>query len=388
MKIKKIELLFYPLDCGIFISLLQLKFTIIIIKMSQSNTEFSIYIPTLRKQYRVEYIIYLFWVFGLGNVDRIDFVPIMKSKLEAADLEEGELPELIEDTKFRQAFLYIRHNTEWAAELVQTIEEHGSYRFYPYKVAHENINGNPNEYWVIRKNTSPIPYATTDLNIHQLANNNALLEARLAELEAKNRLLEDLLDELDESSSTHEEEEDEHEDEDDSFQMPRIPDDVYVTKTCQQCNQEKSLLSTSIHCVDCSFENLNKMGIYTEPYAPRVYHPDEEHDVDAEEHEEHAVKHAVTAECHDEYHCYKGRYGGYGGNDGGYFGEDNDQSESDEDPSSSVEVVLSIGMCSDCGEEKEIIAYDYTKLNYNLCEDCVSNLSHGLDMLRKMYKHV
>lgn len=399
---KKIELLFYQLDCGIFYQLLQLKFAIIIIiiiKMSQSNTEFSIYIPTLRKQYRVEYIIYLFWVFGLGNVDRVDFVPIMKSKNDAADQEEGELPELVEDTKFRQAFLYIRRNTEWAAELVKAIEEHGSYRFYPYKVARENITGNPNEYWAIRKNTNPIPYATTELNIHQLANNNTLLEARIAELEDKNKLLEELIEMsvscIKEDEDEEYEEQEEDDEDDDSFQMPRIPDIEYVTKTCQQCNQEHSILSTSVYCVDCSFENLNKMGIYTEPYTPRVYHTDEEvEEVDAE-----TYRREEYSKRDGGYGGNDGRYfgraddGGYGGNDGGYFGRADGESESgdeeaayydeeDGDISSSIDVVRTISTCSDCGQEKIIIAYDYTKLNYNMCEECVTNLGNGLSSNR------
>ena len=34
-----------------------------------------------------------------------------------------------------------------------------------------------------------MPYATTELNIHQLAHNNSLLEARILELEEENKKL-------------------------------------------------------------------------------------------------------------------------------------------------------------------------------------------------------
>jgi len=50
---------------------------------------------------------------------------------------------------------------------------------------------NPNEYWVILKNKAPVPYAKTHLNIHQLAHNNSLLEAKVAEMEKEIAYLND-----------------------------------------------------------------------------------------------------------------------------------------------------------------------------------------------------
>jgi hypothetical protein len=244
--------------------------------MSQSTDNFSIYIPTLRKKYNVEYISYVFWHCGLGSVDRIDFVPIMKPKQDSIDLEKGEPSDLVEDTKFRQAFLYVRPDTKWTRKLVQPIEQDGSFRFYPYR--RDYACGDENEYWLIRKNINPIPYATTELNVHQLVNNNALLEARVAELEAKNKEFEECLlalteeklrqikQNLDADISDDEESKLDETVYDDSYKLPdAIPDDTYVIKTCRSCNKNERMLSSVIHCSDCSDIVFMNHGLYNTP---------------------------------------------------------------------------------------------------------------------------
>ena len=44
-----------------------------------------------------------------------------------------------------------------------------------------------------------MPYATTELNIHQLAHNNSLLEARILELEEENKKLNEELNKITEA---------------------------------------------------------------------------------------------------------------------------------------------------------------------------------------------
>lgn len=140
---------------------------------AQSN-DYSLYIPTINKKYSAELIINMFWKFFMGIVDRIDFVPIMKQPKDTTK-------EPFEDANFRQAFIYIRPKTQWASFITDSIENAGSYRFYPYP----EKQGAPSEYWLILKNKNPVPYSQTHLNVHQLAHNNSLLETKVSEMEAK-----------------------------------------------------------------------------------------------------------------------------------------------------------------------------------------------------------
>lgn len=146
---------------------------------SQSNN-YSLYIPTIHKKYTAEMIINIFWKFFMGNVDRIDFVTIMKQPKDATK-------EPVEDPNFWQAFIYVRPMTTWATVVTDAIDNTGSYKFFPNQHAHPDPNkqGNPKEYWIILKNNNPVPYSETHLNIHQLAHNNSLLETKFAEMEAE-----------------------------------------------------------------------------------------------------------------------------------------------------------------------------------------------------------
>jgi hypothetical protein len=143
---------------------------------SSSNSEISLYIPTIKKSYSVDRVMNIFWKHGLGKIARIDFVSIMKTNKDA---EPTECP------NFKQAFLYIDTRSSWHPDILNSIEEKTPYKIYPNKDETFEHLRDTREYWLIFKNNSPVPYATTTLNVHQLANNLALLEAQFAEREAQ-----------------------------------------------------------------------------------------------------------------------------------------------------------------------------------------------------------
>ena len=137
-----------------------------------SNTMSSLYIPTVKACYSVEKIVFLLWKHGLGKVVRVDFAPIIRGNDE-------ECP------NFKQAFLYVDPMSAWHPDIVKSIEDGTPYKIYPNREeAFEHLR-DEKEYWIILKNKSPVPYTTTTLNVHQLANNLALLEKQIAEREAE-----------------------------------------------------------------------------------------------------------------------------------------------------------------------------------------------------------
>jgi hypothetical protein len=136
------------------------------------STEISLYIPSVKISYTVDKIVFLFWRHGLGKVDRIDFVPIIKANDK-------------ECLHFKQAFLYVDPRSAWHPDIVKSIENGSPYKIYPNRDETFDHLRDEKEYWLILKNKSPVPYATTTLNVHQLANNLALLEAQFKELEEK-----------------------------------------------------------------------------------------------------------------------------------------------------------------------------------------------------------
>ena len=140
--------------------------------MSSANTMSSLYIPSVKISYSVEKIVFLFWRHGLGKVDRVDFVPIIRANDK-------------ECANFKQAFLYVDPKSAWHPDIVKSIEDGIPYRVYPNREETFEHLRDEKEYWLILKNKSPVPYATTTLNVHQLANNLALLEQQLAEREAQ-----------------------------------------------------------------------------------------------------------------------------------------------------------------------------------------------------------
>ena len=140
--------------------------------MSSANPASSLYIPSVKISYSVEKIVFLFWRHGLGKVDRVDFVPIIRANDK-------------ECANFKQAFLYVDPRSSWHPDIVKSIEDCIPYRVYPNREETFEHLRDEKEYWLILKNKSPVPYATTTLNVHQLANNLALLEQQLSEREAR-----------------------------------------------------------------------------------------------------------------------------------------------------------------------------------------------------------
>lgn len=142
----------------------------------------SLYIPSVKISYTEDRIKTIFGTLGLGLVDRIDFAPIMKT---VSGKEEK-----IECNKFKQAFLYIdlKKECEWSPEIINALDENRGHKIYP--------NREQNEYWLILKNKTPVPYANTELNIHQLALYNSILEARIIEMEQEIKKLKEEKDEM------------------------------------------------------------------------------------------------------------------------------------------------------------------------------------------------
>jgi hypothetical protein len=141
--------------------------------MSAHNTPFCLHIPVMKKTYSAELIKNIFWRHFLGNIDRVDFVPIVRS-IDCND-------DLIQEDKiFHQAFIYKEERENWSADLMREIEEKTYYElnFTPC----EQEKDKP-DCWKIQKSTITIPYANTKLNIHQLNHENVLLKAKLAEFE-------------------------------------------------------------------------------------------------------------------------------------------------------------------------------------------------------------
>jgi hypothetical protein len=137
-----------------------------------SSSSNSLYIPSVKMSYTVDKIKFLFWKFGFGKVDRVDFVPIVKANDK-------------ECLNFKMAFLYVDTKSAWHPDIITSIEQGAPYKVYPNRDETFEHLRDEKEYWLILKNKSPVPYATTSLNVHQLANNLAELEARLAERDAQ-----------------------------------------------------------------------------------------------------------------------------------------------------------------------------------------------------------
>ena len=139
-------------------------------------TQISLYIPTLKVSCDANRLIYVFWKFGLGKIDRVDFVPIMIPVIGKTELEE--------DRRFKKAFIYLDVQSSWHPDIIKAVEEEKPYKFYPNRDEHfESLRDD--SYWLLLKNKSPVPYTTTSLNVHQLAHNNTLLEAKVSDMEAE-----------------------------------------------------------------------------------------------------------------------------------------------------------------------------------------------------------
>jgi hypothetical protein len=143
--------------------------------MSSTNTQvmYSVYIPTISKVNTEEIISNYFALNCVGKVERVDFV-------EHPSHAKG----LHSDVKdFQQAFVHFTPQQK-THEIMEAIEQKGSYRFYPCeKLINTCSFKEQNEYWILLKNKNPVP--KTELNVDQLAHNQKLMEERYAQMEER-----------------------------------------------------------------------------------------------------------------------------------------------------------------------------------------------------------
>jgi len=125
----------------------------------------SLIIEILKTIYTEDMIINIFWKNFLGKVYRVDFEPIINN-------ETGSI-----NNEYQTAIIYRDEKYDWSNEVIKSINQSGNFILY-----HTNFDGS-NDCWTMRKNTNPIPMATTTRNIHQLQHENEALKARIAELE-------------------------------------------------------------------------------------------------------------------------------------------------------------------------------------------------------------
>jgi hypothetical protein len=128
---------------------------------------FSVFIPTISKVHTEEIIANYFDLNYVGKVERVDFVEFQN------DEKKG----------YQKAFVHFSPQKK-TGEIMEAIEQKGSYRFYPCE---RMINvcsfKEQNEYWILLKNRNPVP--KTELNIDQLAHNQKLLEEKASRMEEK-----------------------------------------------------------------------------------------------------------------------------------------------------------------------------------------------------------
>lgn len=305
----------------------------------QQSNDYSIYIPTINKKYGADYIVYLFWKAYLGNIDRIDFVPIV-----------GKMKDdpLAEDPHFWQAFIYVRPKTQWGKFMTDAIEKDGSYRFYPNQQLNLDLQSkcNPNEYWVILKNKTPVPYAQTHLNIHQLAHNNSLLETKVSDMEEEMLKMKE--------------------------EIARLKDenDTLLCQTKEsidrhRCNSHSTTESEAESFVN-SWENILRMmeeqqTINKEDYdALKAMEQDEDLVYDDSGEMTPRGRTLVRTDSETYYKYEMLDVDGYNNGDVAPRGE-----------AIAIEVV-DLETCSECGFKGELVAYGWRHADDNLCRDCVN----------------
>lgn len=328
----------------------------------ETNSGYSLYIPRLNKKYSGDYIVYLFWKCYIGNIDRIDFVPIVVNK-------EGKEP--VEDTTFWQAFIYVRPDTKWGVFMTKEIDLKGSFRFYPHQFPHANPSqpGNPKEYWIILKNNTPIPYAQTHLNIHQLANNNSLLETKVAEMEAEILKIKAKMEEMVQDVAR--------------LQYDNDTMSMQLSESAgrQRCDSHSTTESEAEGFVN-SFENILRMaeeqeGIYrdengmTEEDRQQMYSVSSCDNNDGREREEDLVYDS------DGEASPRGRIVKKDANNNTYYQYEmldvDGYNNGDVAPRGwKVSNESLIETCSECGYKGNLFAYGWRHADDNLCQDCVN----------------
>jgi hypothetical protein len=144
----------------------------------------SVFIPTIPKVHTEEIITNYFALNCVGKVERVDFV----------EFQSG-VKGLHGDVKdFQQAFVHFSPQQK-TREIMEAIEQKGSYRFYPFK--------DQNQYWILLKNKNPVP--KTELNVNQLAHNQKLMEEREALMVEKMEKMEQRMAQMEERYAQMEE---------------------------------------------------------------------------------------------------------------------------------------------------------------------------------------
>jgi len=137
--------------------------------MASSNTQmYSVFIPTISKAHTEEIIANYFALNSVGKVERVDFV----------EFQNDEEDRACDAKRFHQAFVHFSPQRK-THEIMEAIEQKGSYRFYPFK--------EQTQYWILLKNKNPVP--KTDLNVNQLAHNQKLMEERYVQMEEREALM-------------------------------------------------------------------------------------------------------------------------------------------------------------------------------------------------------
>ena len=135
---------------------------------SSNNQMYSVFIPTISKAHTEEIIANYFALNSVGKVERVDFV----------EFQNDEEDRACDAKRFHQAFVHFSPQQK-TREIMEAIEQKGSYRFYPFK--------EQNQYWILLKNKNPVP--KTELNVNQLAHNQKLMEERYVQMEEREALM-------------------------------------------------------------------------------------------------------------------------------------------------------------------------------------------------------
>jgi hypothetical protein len=151
---------------------------------STNNQMYSVFIPTIPKIHTEEIIANYFALNSVGKVERVDFV----------EFQSG-----VKD--FQQAFVHFSPQQK-THEIMEAIEQKGSYRFYPCDKLICSFK-EQNQYWILLKNKNPVP--KTELNVNQLAHNQNLMEEREALMVEKMEKMEQRMAQMEERSAQMEE---------------------------------------------------------------------------------------------------------------------------------------------------------------------------------------
>ena len=141
--------------------------------MTSSNEIKSICIPRLSNLYTENDVKYTFKLLSIGEVNRVDFVPIHNHK------NNNKINE-----HFQLAFVHF--DFFYDTSIAQDIQN------YLYNNIAYKLDVDDSTFWWILNNNNPIP--ETKLNIHQLAENMRLLEEKVKQQEETILRLQDFID--------------------------------------------------------------------------------------------------------------------------------------------------------------------------------------------------